>query len=195
MKLYYAPGACSMSDHIALAEAGLPYDLVKVDLRAKQTEDGRDFNAVNPKGYVPALELDDGSVLTENVAILSYVSDRSALMAQEGMAKFRVLETTAYISGEIHKNFKPFFIPGASDSDKEGARAILAKRFGFLDEQIGDRQFVVGDTFSIADCYLFVMMLWASKNDVPVPPKLAALLERLKQRSSVRKALAEEGLG
>ena len=195
MKLYYSPGACSLADHIALAEAGLGYELAKVDLRTKRTEDGSDFDAINPKGYVPALEMDDGSILTENVAILSYVSERSALMAQEGMARMRVLETTAYISGELHKNFKPFFNPAAAEADKDAAKAVLARRFGFLDEQIGEREFIVGDTFSIADCYLFVMMMWAGKQGVPLPEKLAALFDRLKQRASVQKALAEEGLG
>src|SRR5215211_6432700 len=119
MKLYYAPGACSLADHIALIEAGLPFQTEKVDLKTKRTETGADYMSLNPKGYVPALELDDGQILTENIAVLSYVADRSGkLMPANGMPRWRVLETTAFISTELHKNFKPFFASGADDTQK-----------------------------------------------------------------------------
>ena len=196
MKLYYAPGACSLADHIALHEAGQTFDLVKVDLKAKTTEDGRDFTRINPKGYVPALELDDGETLTENIAVLSYIADLSGrLMPATGLAHWRVLETTAFISTEIHKSFKPFFNPKASEAEKDEARAMLTKRFGLMEARLGDRAFIVGEEMSIADCYLFVMLLWAAKNGLEVPEHLAGYRDRLKQRPAVRLALEHEGLG
>ena len=195
MKLYYAPGACSLADHIALREGGLDAELVKVDLRAKTTETGQDFNAINPKGYVPALALDEGGVLTENIAVLSYLADRSGrLMPASGIERWRTLETTAFISTEVHKNFKPLFTPDATDADKDAAKAMLAKRFGTLAEQLGDRGFLIGEEMTIADCYLCVMLMWAKKNGVEIPASLVAYQERLMQRPAVQQALREEGL-
>lgn len=196
MKLYYTPGACSLADHIALAEAGLGYDLVKVDLRTKQVEGGGDYLAINPNGYVPALELDDGAVLTENIAVLAYIADRSAtLMPPSGMQHFRALELLAFISTELHKNFKPFFNPAASAAEKDEAKAVLAGRFAFLGDKLGEQSFLTGDEPTVADCYLFVMLLWAEKNGLEPPAALPAFAARMKARPAVARALSEEGLG
>lgn len=196
MLLYYSPGACSLADHIALIEAGLDYELVKVDLKAKTTEDGADFTRINPKGYVPALAMDDGAVLTENLAILTWIADRSGrLLPADGMARYRVIETTAYISGELHKNFKPFFNPAASELERDEAKKVLTKRFGLIEEMLGAHAFAAGEDFTIADCYLFVTLNWAiNKVGLDLPERLTAHFETLKARSSVQRALQEEGL-
>ncbi|EIZ80555.1 Glutathione S-transferase domain-containing protein [Novosphingobium sp. Rr 2-17] len=196
MKLYYAPGACSLADHIALCETELPFDTEQVDLRQKRTASGEDFVAINPKGYVPALQLDDGEVLTENIAILSYIADRGDLLEPRNTTgHWRVLEALAYISTEIHKSFKPFFMPGATDADKANAREFLLKRLGYLDEKLEGHEFLVGDTFSVADCYLFVMLYWArAKAELTLPQRLSAYVEALAERPSVVKAMTAEGL-
>lgn len=195
MKLYYTPGACSLADHIALEEAELPHELVKVDLRTKTIEDGADFRAINPKGYVPALGLDDGEVLTENIAILLYIADKAgALIPADGIARWRVIETTAFITTELHKGFKPFFNPKASEAERDEARAALGDRFRRMEAQIGDRAFIVGDGMTIADAYLFVMLMWAGKFALDVPTQLAGYAERLKARPAVQRALVAEGL-
>ena len=194
MKLYYSPGACSLADHIALHEAGIVFDRVKVDLRAKLTETGEDFTRINPKGYVPALTLDNGETLTENIAVLSYVADLSGkLMPGSGMPHWRVLETLAFISTELHKSFKPFF-RGAGDTEKAEAAKFLFQRFSVMADRLGDRDFIVGDQMSVADCYLFVMLLWAEKMGVEIPEKLVAYRDRLKQRPAVKLAFEHEGL-
>ena len=195
MKLYYAPGACSLADHIALIEADLPYTLAKVDLKTKTIEDGSDYAAINPKGYVPALALDGGEVLTENIAILSYIADRSGkLMPAEGLQHFRVLEAAAFVSTELHKNFKPFFNPAASEAEKDEARDMLERRFATIDAMLGDRDFVVGHALTIADCYLFVILTWAKKNGLALPDNVQAFFDHFRQRPSVGRAMAEEGL-
>jgi glutathione S-transferase len=196
MKLYYAPGACSLADHIALAEAGLPYRLEKVDLKSKTTETGADYTTINPKGYVPALELDDGEVLTENIAVLSYIAATAGtLTPKTGLPHWRVLETTSFVSTEIHKNYKPLFTPDSTDADKRTAGEVIAKRLALLEGSLGDSAFIVGDDISIADCYLFVMLMWAKeKAHLPVPPHLDAYYARIKQRPAVQRALREEGL-
>ncbi|WP_395396304.1 glutathione binding-like protein (plasmid) [Novosphingobium sp. BL-8A] len=196
MKLYYSPGACSLADHIALVEGGLPFEPIKVDLKTKTVEKGGDFKKINPKGYVPVLELDDGSILTENVAILSYIAERASGLKLPGeMGKFRVLEALAYISTELHKGFKPFF-SGASDEDKERAREVLTKRFAFFDAELAEQDFAAGENFTVADCYLFVMLFWAkTKASLDLTSNLSAYYGRLSAREGVRKALADEGLG
>ena len=194
MKLYYAPGACSLADHIALHEAGLSFDRIKVDLKSHATEDGRDFNEINPKGYVPALVLDDGEMLTENLAILSWVADKAPALAPSGpLARYRLLETLAFISTEIHKAFKPFFTPNASDADKAKAGEAITKRLGFLAEKVGDG-YLFGPDASVADAYLFVMLMWAVKNGVRTPDPLPSYGERMKSRPAVQLALKHEGL-
>lgn len=196
MKLYYSPGACSLADHIALIESGLSFETEKVDLKAKTTANGQDYLTINPKGYVPALGLDDGETLTENIAILSYIAATAGkLMPSSGMPHWRVLETTAFISTELHKNFKPIFTPNATDAEKTAAHDILTKRFALMEERLGDRAFIVGEMMSIADCYLFVMLFWAtSKVGLELPPHLSGYYARLKDQPSIRRALADEGL-
>jgi glutathione S-transferase len=196
MKLYFSPGACSLADHIALIESGLPFETAKVDLKAGTTEGGEDYTAVNPKGYVPALRLDDGSVLTENVAILSYIADRAGKLMPGGeIGRFRLLEALAYISTELHKGFKPLFAAGSSDDDKAKAKEVLARRFGLFEDTLAGQPFVLGETFTVADCYLFVMLFWAiNKVGLDVAPNLTRYFERLSGRDAVVRALADEGL-
>jgi glutathione S-transferase len=196
MKLYYSPGACSLADHIALIESGLSFETEKVDLKAKTTESGARYTDINPKGYVPALGLDDGGVLTENIAILSFIADRAGQLIQAGdLGRFRTLEALAYISTELHKGFKPFFTPDASDDDKAKAKEALGKRFALFEATLDGQDFVLGNSFTIADCYMFVMLFWAkTKADVPVPARLSAYYDRLTARDSIRNALADEGL-
>lgn len=194
MKLYYSPGACSLADHIALHEAGLKFDRVKVDLKTKRTEDGRDFSAINPKGYVPALELEDGQVLTENIAILSWISDQApALALKVPLGRYRLLEMLAFISTEIHKSFKPYFKPDASDAEKAAAGQQIGNRLSQLADRMAS-DFVLGDSMTVADAYLFVMLMWAAKNGVSIPASLTAYSERLKARPAVRLSLEHEGL-
>ena len=194
MKLYYSPGACSLADHIALHEAGLTFDVVKVDLQAKLTEDGQDFTAINPKGYVPVLVLDDGETITENVAVLDYIAQAApALVPQVKLARTRLLEMLAYISTELHKSFKPFFSPDATEAEKAKASAMIGKRLSFLAERMaGD--YLFGDAPTVADAYLFVMLTWATKNGIALPAPLDAYAARMKERPAVRAALEHEGL-
>lgn len=192
MKLYYAPGACSMADHVALIEAGLPHTLIRVGLDRK-TEDGRDFVAINPKGYTPALELDDGSILTENLAILLYIADRSGkILAQEGLDRWRALELTTQIATEIHPSFKPFFW-NAPASEKDKARVHLDKHLGLVAGQLGTNRYLVGDFMTIADSLFTVMLMWAGMMDIAVPELLQRYLANMKTEPSVVEALAREG--
>ena len=193
MKLYFSPGACSLADHIALIEAGLKFDREKVDLKTKKTEHGDDFTRINPKGYVPALTLDSGETVTENIAILDWIAHQSeALKPQGPMGHTHLLEALAYVSTEIHKSFKPFF-SGADDAEKAKARDMIGKRFDYLAGTMqGD--YLLGDRVSTADCYLFVMLMWARKNGVSIPQPLAAFEKRMGERDAVKTALAQEGL-
>ncbi len=193
MKLYYAPGACSLADHIALHEAGLSFDHEKVDLKTKRTEGGVDFSTINPKGYVPALTLDSGETLSENIAILDWIAHQDGKLAPSGpMGHTHLLEALAFISTEIHKSFKPFFA-GAGDSDKAKAGELIGKRMGYLaDTMKGD--YLFGSTVSVADFYLFVMLLWAKNFGVEPPAPLVAFRERMMTLPSVQKAMKHEGL-
>ncbi len=193
MKLYYSPGACSLADHIALHEAGLSFEHEKVDLKAKRTESGVDFSTINPKGYVPALTLDSGETLSENIAILDWIAHQDSKLAPSGpMGHTHLLEALAFISTEIHKSFKPFFA-GAGDSDKAKAGEMIVKRMGYLaDTMKGD--YLFGSTVSVADFYLFVMLLWAKKFGVEPPAPLVAFRERMTTLPSVQKAMQHEGL-
>ncbi len=193
MKLYYSPGACSLADHIALHEAGLSFDHEKVDLKTKRTEAGVDFSTINPKGYVPALTLDSGETLTENVAILDWIARQDSKLVPSGpLGHTHLLEALAFISAEIHKSFKPFFA-GASDADKAKAGEMIGKRMGYLaDTMKGD--YLFGSAVSVADFYLFVMLLWAKKVNVEPPAPLTAFRERMMTLPSVQKAMKHEGL-
>jgi glutathione S-transferase len=194
MKLYYSPGACSLADHIALHEAGLSFEWVKVDMKTKRTEDGRDYNEINPKSYVPALQFDDGEVLTENIAILSWIADKAPKLTPQGrFGHFRLLETLAFISTEIHKGFKPFFKPDSTEADKKAAAELLAKRFGYLAERMNS-DYLFGAELTVADPYLFVMCLWAQKNSLSLPQPLPAFVARMTARPAVKLALHHEGL-
>ncbi len=194
MILYYAPGGCSLADHIALIEARLPYKLVRVD-RGKRTEDGRDFMTINPKGYLPALELDDGSVLTENLAILVYIAHQAgALLPEDGLGRWRVLEAASFMTTEFHTNFRPYFHKDSTQAERDKARKLLVKHFATLAEQLGERNFLVGDRMTIADPYLVVMLMWAANNKIEVPERLTDYLAQMKAMPSVAKALADEGL-
>lgn len=193
MKLYYSPGACSLADHIALHESGLSFEHEKVDLKAKRTETGADFTAINPKGYVPALTLDSGETLTENIAILDWIAHQDTALKPAGeLGHTRLLEALAFISTEIHKSFKPFFSDAGEDEKAKAAKTILARMTYLADTMDGD--FVVGTDISVADFYLFVMLLWARKNKLEVPAKLSAFRDRLMSRPSVQMAMQHEGL-
>jgi glutathione S-transferase len=193
MILYYAPGACSQACHIALVDANMPHRLVKVG-RDRRTEDGRDFNLINVKGYTPALDLGDGTILTENLAILAWIADRSGkLLARDGLERWRALEATAFMTTEIHRGFTPFFRDG-TEQEKEKAREVLFTRFGTLSEQLGEKPFLIGGQMTIADCYLFVMLSWAGMMGVPVPARFNDYLARMKSLPAVARVLAAEGL-
>ena len=193
MKLYFSPGACSLSGHIALHEAGLTFEHEKVDLKAKKTEDGEDFLTINPKGYVPALTLDSGETITENVAILDWIAHQDGALKPAGaMGHTHLLQALAYISAEIHKGFKPFFAGGGEDEKAKAGETIVRRMTWLADTMEGD--YLLGDTVSAADCYLFVMLLWAQKNGIEVPAKLEKLRERMMERPAVRKAMTHEGL-
>lgn len=193
MILYYAPGACSQASHIALIEAGIPHRLVKVG-RDRLTPDGGDFTLINTKGYTPALDLGDGTILTENLAILLYIAERSRkLLAVDGLERWRALEATVFMTTEIHRHFIPFF-RGGTVQEKEKAEQALSMRFGTISDQLGDKDFLVGEQITIADCYLFVMVSWAAMMGVTLPARLGAYLARMKRLPSVAQALGAEGL-
>jgi glutathione S-transferase len=193
MKLYLTPGACSLADHIALHEAGLAFDRIRVDLKSKRTEDGGNFTEVNPKGYVPALVLDDGTLLTENVAILCWVAERAPELAPRGeMGRIRLIETLAFIATELHKPFVRSLFP-TSDAEKQAAEEIIRRRLGFVaDRMEGD--YLFGSEFSVADAYLYVMLRWAGMQGLDLPAPLPAFLDRVNARTAVRLALQHEGL-
>ncbi len=193
MKLYFAPGACSLADHIALHEAGLSFEHEKVDLKTKRTEGGVDFATINPKGYVPALTLDSGETLSENIAILDWIAHQDTRLAPSGpMGHTHLLEALAFISTEIHKSFKPFFA-GADDDAKAKAGEMIAKRMQYLADTM-QGEYLLGPAVSVADCYLFVMLLWARKFEVEPPAPLVAFRERMMALPSVKKAMTHEGL-
>lgn len=193
MILYYAPGACSQASHIALIEAEIPHRLVKVG-RDRRTDDGADFNLINSKGYTPALNLGDGTILTENLAILVYIAEKSGkLLAKDGAERWRALEATTFMTTEIHRNFIPFF-RGRTAQEKEQAAQTLLMRFGTISEQLGNKAFLVGEQMTIADCYLFVMLSWAAMMGIVLPQRLSDHLTRMKGWHSVTKTLSTEGL-
>lgn len=193
MKLYLTPGACSLADHIALHEADLTFDRIRVDLRTKRTEDGGDFTEVNPKGYVPALVLDDGQLLTENVAILCWVAERAPKLAPGGeLGRIRLVEMLAFIATELHKPFVRAFFP-TSDAEKQVAEETIRKRLGFLAARLRGG-YLFGSEFSVADAYLYVMLRWAGMQKLDLPEPLPAFFERVNARPAVRLALQHEGL-
>ncbi len=200
MKLFYSPGACSLSPHIALNEAGLKYDLEKVDMKTK-TVAGGDYRAVNPKGQVPALLLDDGSVLTEGPAIVQYIADQapaSGLAPKCGtIGRYRLAEWLNHISTEVHKGFSPLFKPNTPDAYKPIVHQRLQDVYAAIDKHLATHTFLLGDTFTVADGYLFTVTRWAvpTKVDLSAFKNLAAYMERIAARPAVKAAMAAEGIG
>ncbi|HYG90717.1 MAG TPA: glutathione transferase GstA [Azospirillum sp.] len=200
MKLYMKPGACSLASHIVLREAGLPFDLVKVDLATKKTEDGGDFLAVNPKGQVPTLGLDEGGILTEGAVIMQYVADKapsSGLIPEHGsLERYRVLEWLNFVGSELHKTFSPLFRPTTPDAFKAVIKENLAAKFAVLDRHLAGNHFLMGDRFTVADAYCFTVARWAKPMGIDLSrwPSLAAYMARVAERPTVRDALIAEGL-
>ena len=200
MKLYYSPGACSLSPHIALLEAGLPYELVKVDLRAKKLENGDDYLKVNPKGQVPALALDSGELVTEGPVIVQMIADKASAKnlapARDSAERYKLQEWLNFITGELHKNFGPMFSPVLSDDAKAFFKDRVMGKFKYLDGMLAGHDYLMGKQFTVADGYLFTMLCWADrmKFDLSGLPNLLAYKARVAARPMVQEALAKEGL-
>jgi glutathione S-transferase len=200
MKLYYFPGACSLSPHIVLLEAGLPHTMVKIDSKTKKIEGGADYLAVNSKGAVPALQLDDGRVLTEGPAIVQYLADlkpESGLAPRAGtFERYQLMEILNYITSEVHKSFSPLFNPASSAEAKETAVTNLGKKFDWLSGFLGKKPFLLGNTFTVADAYLFTVLNWTGhvKVDLDKWPVLAEFKARIAKRPKVIEAMKAEGL-
>lgn len=200
MKLYYSPGACSLSPHIALLEAGLPYDLVKVDLRAKKLENGDDYLAVNPKGQVPALALDSGELVTEGPVIVQMIADKAAgtdlAPARDSTERYKLLEWLNFIGSEVHKSFGPLFSPVLADDAKAFFKDRVMGKFKYLDGALAGHDYLMGKQFTVADGYLFTMLCWADrmKFDLSSMPNLVAYRDRVAARPKVMEALTKEGL-
>ena len=200
MKLYYSPGACSLAPHIVAREAGLPVTLEKVDLANRTTDSGANFATINPKGYVPVIALDDGSVLTEVAAILQYLADRkpgAGLAPANGTTeRYRLIEWLTFISSEIHKGFSPLWNPTTPDSVKAATKDRLATRFAYLDEILAKQPYLTGETFTVADAYLFTVMNWTNflSIDIASFKSLSAFMSRVAARPKVQEALVAEGL-
>ena len=200
MKLYYSPGACSLSPHIVANEIGIPLELEKVDTKTKQTEHGSDYLAINPKGYVPALRLDDGALLTEGPAIVQYLADQkpgSGIAPANGtLARYRLQEMLGYINSELHKTYSPLFNPNTTDAVRADREAYLRKRYALIEQTLSDQPFLLGDQFSAADAYLFTVTNWARvlKLDLSEFPNLMAFQKRVAERPAVQGAMREEGL-
>lgn len=201
MKLYYSPGACSLSPHIAMREAGLPVTLEKVDLLAGRTESGADYAAVNPKGYVPALQLANGTVLTEGAVIARYIADLAPaadLAPRPGsFERVRLEEIMNFIGSELHKAYTPLFLPDTGEEGKAAARARIARKLAYVESLLADgRDHLVGGSFTVADGYLFTIVNWSDSRGVPLDafPKLRAFMARIGARETVRSAMRAEGL-
>lgn len=200
MRLYYGPGLCSQASHIALREAGLAFDLVNVDLATKCTEDDRDFRAISPAGYVPALEIEPGVVLTEGPAILQYIADRapaSALAPANGsLERYRLQSWLNFVTSELHKGYSPLFKPETPAEYKAQALALLGTRLALAEHALGETPFLTGKAFTIADAYLFVVTGWSGfvGLDLAPFPNLVAFRARVAGRPMVKAALAAEGL-
>ena len=200
MKLYYSPGACSLSPHIALLEAGLPYDLVKVDLRAKKLENGDDFLKINPKGQVPALALDSGELVTEGPVIVQMIADKAAgknlAPARDSAERYKLQEWLTYINGELHKNIGPMFNPALSDDTKAVFKDRATGKFKYVNSALAGHDYLMGKQFTVADAYLFTMLCWAARMnfDLSALPNLLAYKARVAARPKVQEALTKEGL-
>lgn len=200
MKLYYAPGACSLSPHISLHEAGAEFEIEKVDVATHRTASGRDFREINPKGYVPALVLDGGEVVTEGAAVIQYIADRfpaAKLAPANGtLARTRLQEQLNFIASELHKAFSPLFNPSASADAREAAKAAVARKFDHVEAVLSDgRPYLLGNAFSVADPYLFTVASWTGPAAIDIGrwPHLARYLKRIGERPSVQAAMRAEG--
>jgi glutathione S-transferase len=200
MKLYFSPGACSLASHITLREAGIDFDLVKVEGRGAKTAAGRDYAEVTAKGYVPALQLDDGAVLTEGTAILPFIADQAAATglapAAGTLERYRLHEWLGYINSELHKNFSAFFAPGTTDAQKDAAKVLLDRRLRYVEEILAGQAFLLGETFTVADAYLYTVLSWCRyvNIDLGTWPSLKDYHDRIAARSSVIEARKAEGL-
>jgi glutathione S-transferase len=200
MKLYYAPGACSLAPHIVAREAGIELELEKVDFATKKTESGKDFLTINPNGYVPALEYEQGKVLTEGPVIQQFLADKkpaSGLAPACGtMERYRLQELLTFINSEIHKTYGALFSPNVTAEVREERLGTLRKRFGALDQKLAGKQFLLGEKFTVADAYLFVMTSWAGHVglDLSSLANVTAFSKRVGARPAVQAALKAEGL-
>jgi glutathione S-transferase len=198
MKLYFSPGACALHPQIALREAGLNFEMVRVDLRAHKLHDGSDFYAINPKGYVPVLELDDGSRLTEGAVIDQFVADKNPqakILPPAGtIERVRVQEWLHFIGTEIHKQFSPLFNPQLPENEKVAQRTKIGHRFDYIEKELGTKPYLLGDTFTVADGYLFNMLRWTQFTGIDLAkwPVLAAYSARVEARPAVKAALEAE---
>ena len=200
MKLYYSPGACSLSPHIVLHEAGLPFTAALASTKTHKLADGTDYYTINPKGYVPLLELDDGQRLAEGPAIAQYIADKvpeKKLVAAWGtMERYRQIEWLTYIGTELHKVFSPLFMPDMPEEAKALFRARVLSRLEWVNQQLEGRQYLMGDSFSIPDAYLFAVTNWTKFVGVDISglPHLGAFMQRMAARPAVQQALKAEGL-
>jgi glutathione S-transferase len=200
MKLYYSPGACSLSPHIVSRELGIPVELKKVNTKDKSVEGGGDYRQVNPRGYVPALVLDNGEILTEGPAIVQYLADRKpqARLAPEhgSFERYRLQEWLNFLTSEIHKTFSPLFKPNTPEEYRKIAKENLAGRFDWLDQQLAGKDYLMGSQFTVADAYLFVLLGWTAPTQIDLAkwPNLAAFHKRVGARPKVKEALEAEGL-
>jgi glutathione S-transferase len=200
MKLYFSPGACSLSPHISLREAGLSFTLEQVDLRSKEVKSGGDFRRVNGKGMVPVLELDDGDRLTEGPAIVQFIADQrpaSGLAPAPGTReRYHMMEWLNFVTSELHKNFTPLFKPTTPDDYKTMVRETLAERYAFMDGKLAGRDYLMGERFTVADAYAFTVTNWTriQKIDLAPWPNVAAYMERVRARPKVQEAMKAEGL-
>ncbi|CCV15500.1 glutathione S-transferase C-terminal domain-containing protein [Mesorhizobium sp. STM 4661] len=193
MKLYYSPLACSLADHIALLEAGVPFERESVDLKTKRTASGADFNDLTCKGYVPALVLDSGEILTENIAVLDWLAMQYPALGVPGkLGRTRLLEALAFVSTEVHRNFKPMW-HASSEAEKAQAKATISRLLNLLADGI-EGDYLFGAAPSVADFYLFVMLLWAERFDVRLPAPFVALRRKMASRPAVQAAMLHEGL-
>jgi glutathione S-transferase len=200
MKLYYSPGACSLSPHIVLRETGSKFDLERVNLQTKKLKSGDDYLAINPKGQVPVLELDDGERFTEGPAIVQYVADQkpeTGLVPKAGTkARYHVQEWLNFISSELHKSFSPLFWPNTPEDYVKIVKENLAAKFGYIDQRLAGRQYLMGETFTVPDAYCFVVTSWSKYKDIDIGrwPNLSAYIGRIAARPKVQEAMKAEGL-
>jgi len=200
MKLYFAPGACSLSPHIVLQEAGIAAETEQVDNKEKKTKSGKDYWSINPKGQVPALQLDSGEMLTEGPVIVQYLADQkpaAGLVPAAGtIERYRVQEWLNFITSELHKSFGPIFRPTTPDAYKAISKENIGKRFDWIDKQLAGRQYLMGDKFTVADAYLFTILRWTTRIEMDLAkwPNLKAYVDRVAARPKVKEALKAEGL-